>query len=157
MPPANGATSAPLHPQPLTLDSEPSTLPTRIANESGDDISTCSSYNLDSIDMRRRHGVYLHRPPVWFPRPCSYRTSSATSRSDDAQPEKEAFQHIHQSDGICPICGTGLDLYGSCTCQSAPSDLFRWRETPAWDPSGSTLIDDGHESDLARPVDFVSP
>lgn len=160
MPFSSGATSAPLRPHPLTLEGESGHLAASTPNDSSNDTSPCPSYNLDSIDMRRRHGEYFHRPPVWFPRACSYGTSSATSRPDDGQPEKESVQHTHQPDGICPSCSAGLDLHDSHQCLSPSVDLVPRKEsvdlTPGWSPSASTLVDDGHESDMARSEVFVS-
>lgn len=157
--PSNGKTSAPLRPHPLAPEGIPGSLSADIPNDSSDDISSCPSINLDSIGMRRRHGEYFHRPPVWFPRPCSYGTSSATSGSDEDQPEKRTVQHTHQSDEMCPSCSAGLDVHGFHRC-SSPSDLTRGKESPdqasGWDPSASTLANDGNELDLARPATSVS-
>lgn len=154
--PSNGTTSAPLRSHPLSPEGMSGSLSAGIPN---DDISSCPSENLDSIGMRRRHGEYFHRPPVWFPRPCSYGTSSATSRSDEDQHEKRTVQDSHQPAEMCPSCSAGLDVHDSHRCSSA-SDLTRGKEYPdqasGWGASASTLADDGNELRLARSATSVN-
>lgn len=122
---------------PLMLG-DPDSLPARMENDSSEDASSCPSYTLDSIAMKRRHGEYFHRPPVWFPRPCSYATSSKTSQSDDGRSEKALEQ-------ICPSCSAGLDCHCSRRFPAFLPGLFNERECfdrlPDWDPSAPTLGD----------------
>lgn len=148
MSPSGGITFDPLHRHPLMSEWESARPPARMPNDSSDE---------DSIAMRRRHGEYFHRPPVWFPRPCSYATSSEASHSDEGQPEIEPVQNTQQSYAICPSCSAGLDLH--CSHQFSSYHKESFDSATNWYPSASTLVDDAEGSDMgipSKPVTCVS-
>ncbi|OJJ44630.1 hypothetical protein ASPZODRAFT_134711 [Penicilliopsis zonata CBS 506.65] len=94
----------------------------------------------DSITKRRRHAVYLHRPPVWYPGPCSHDDSPGNTESHgipyayDIRDLQENCQHLDVLEGPLPVCqechkdlGTDKELGIFSTIPDFSLEDERWK------------------------------